>query len=203
VATITTTFSNPAHNLELPERDAPDSGGGDGAVDDGDRLAGSTPALATVGGAAAACALELQLAQQRGQLLEVHAELVMAQMHAAQRTYRAGWRAVASEAAVEAEAAAEAARAQQVAVVKLAEALGQCHTVVPAVGSGNYPVSGSAAAVPAASTRGSGGDTVAVNTAGGSAAVAPTAPAPGGGSGGLPVGGTAVDALALDRCAAL
>jgi hypothetical protein len=102
-----------------------------------------------------------------------------------------------------AEAAAEAARAQQVAVVKLAEALGQCHTVVPAVGSGDDPVSGSAAAVPAASTRGSGGGTVAVNTAGGSAAVAPTAPALGGGSGDLPVGGTAADALALDRCAAL
>jgi hypothetical protein len=104
---------------------------------------------------------------------------------------------------VEAEAAAEAARAQQVAVAKLAEALGQCHTVAPAVGSGNDPVSGSAAVVPAAPTRGGGGDTVTVNTAGGSAAVAPTAPAPDDGSGGLPVGGTAADALELDRCAAL
>ena len=203
MATITTTFSNPAHNLEQPEHDAPDNGGGDGTVDDDDRRASSTPALATVGGAPAACALELQLAQQRGQLLKAHAELLMAQMHAAPRTHRAGWRAAASEAAVEAEAAAEAARAQQVAVAKLAEALGQCHTVAPAVGSGNDPVSGSAAVVPAAPTRGGGGDTVAVNTAGGSAAVAPTTPAPGDGSGGMPVGGTAADALALDRCAAL
>ena len=64
-------------------------------------------------------------------------------------------------------------------------------------------MSGSAAVVPAAPTHGGGGDTVAVGTAGGSAAVALTAPAPGGGSGSLPAGGTAADALALDRCAAL
>jgi hypothetical protein len=80
---------------------------------------------------------------------------------------------------VEAEAAAEAARVQQVAVVKLAETLGQFHTFAPAVCSCNDQVSGSAAVVPAAPTRGGGGDTVAVGTAGGSAAVAPTAPAPG------------------------
>ena len=59
VATITTTFSNPAHNLEQPEHDAPANGGGDGTVNDDDRRAGCTPALATVGGAPAACALEL------------------------------------------------------------------------------------------------------------------------------------------------